>query len=520
MVVFTVVCLIAALVIGITNGDKRSPAASGSRTESTLDETTPVYTTVPTSGTTGDGLDPEALAAGEVMLEAVGTDIAHSFTETAAVVIETAPAVSLPVLPLPSTTAPLPQDQVALSQIPGGQPGLYGGTRDMAACDKEKLISFLEANPDKATAWSGVQGIAPSAIRSYIGRLTPVVLTKDTRVTNHGFRNGLAQPHPSVLQAGHAVLVDEFGVPRAKCSCGNPLLPPQPVSVKPAYVGPAWPGFSTTTIVVVIATVVVPDGFVIVDLSTGALITRPVGFGPGSVDTPVAADTVCDLFPDDPSCVPPATDPVELVNVGNIGGIVPGAASSPSFTVGATTLVTYIQTYHYGSGSVPGQLGLQGADGSFYGPFQADGLDGQGGMPNAYWFVGPDLVIPAGTYMVWDSEPSTWSTNAEAGMVGFAMVEGIVGVDQPPVDPGTPPEVPATLDRAALSIVDMLLLDCGYNVTEWTDGGSIDNGWVWSAVIADAQRTFVVHDPFAAYWVEVRDQPSADLAVACGFYQP
>ncbi len=316
------------------------------------------------------------------------------------------------------------------------------------------------------------------------------------------------------------VLVDEFGVPRAKCSCGNPLLPPQPLSSKPTYVGPVWPGFSTTTIVVVIVTVAVPDGFVIVDLSTGAMIVRPVGFGPGASDTPVAADAMCDLFPADPSCVPPpAADPVELVNVGNIYGIVPGATGAPSFTVDVPTLVTYIETYHYGSGSAPGQLGLQGADGSFYGPFQAAGLDGQGGMPNAYWFVGPDTVIPAGTYTVWDSEPSTWSTNGQAGMVGFAKVEGIVGVEMAPDAPGVQPEAQATVDRAALAIIDKLLLDCGYAVTEWTDGGSIDNGWIWSTMIDGTQRTFLVHDPLAAYWVEVVDQPSADLAVACGFYQ-
>ena len=39
----------------------------------------------------------------------------------------------------------------------------------MAACDKDQLISFLEANPDKAAAWAAVQGIDPSAIRAFIG---------------------------------------------------------------------------------------------------------------------------------------------------------------------------------------------------------------------------------------------------------------------------------------------------------------------------------------------------------------
>jgi hypothetical protein len=40
-----------------------------------------------------------------------------------------------------------------------------------------------------------------------------VILQRDTRVTNHGFRNGRATPTQSILQAGTAVLVDEYGVP-------------------------------------------------------------------------------------------------------------------------------------------------------------------------------------------------------------------------------------------------------------------------------------------------------------------
>ncbi|MGH3907098.1 MAG: DUF6777 domain-containing protein, partial [Pseudonocardiaceae bacterium] len=42
----------------------------------------------------------------------------------------------------------------------------------------------------------------------------------DTRVTNHGYRDGKATDRQAVLQAGTAVLVDEKGRPRVKCGCG------------------------------------------------------------------------------------------------------------------------------------------------------------------------------------------------------------------------------------------------------------------------------------------------------------
>ena len=34
-------------------------------------------------------------------------------------------------------------------------PGLYGGTRNYQTCDAHKLVTFLEQNPAKATAWAG-----------------------------------------------------------------------------------------------------------------------------------------------------------------------------------------------------------------------------------------------------------------------------------------------------------------------------------------------------------------------------
>lgn len=111
--------------------------------------------------------------------------------------------------------------------LAGNGTGLYGGSGDKATCDAGKLISFLDQNADKAKAWAGAIGIEPAEIRQYVEGLISVVLLRNTRVTNHGFRDGKATPRQSTLEAGTAVLIDVTGVPRVRCACGNPLLEPE-----------------------------------------------------------------------------------------------------------------------------------------------------------------------------------------------------------------------------------------------------------------------------------------------------
>ena len=169
----------------------------------------------------------------------------------------------------------------------GATAGLYGGTRDIASCDPAAMLAFLEANPDKAAAWAAAQGIATAQIPAFVDRLTPVILRSDTAVTNHGFRDGSANPFQAVLQAGTAVLVDEYGVPRVKCACGNPLLPPRRYA-EPTYTGPSWPGFTPVNVTVIQSTTIVIIDFTLVDLSTGQGFTRPAGStGDEDRDSPV-----------------------------------------------------------------------------------------------------------------------------------------------------------------------------------------------------------------------------------------
>lgn len=171
----------------------------------------------------------------------------------------------------------------------GSTPGLYGGTMAQGSCDAEKMVAFLEANPDKASAWAGVLGIGPGEIRSYVATLTPVVLRSDVYVTNHGFTNGRATTIPAVLQAGTAVFVDEYGFPVVKCYCGNPLTKPPPRAQGVTYRGPTWPGFSQTNITIVQQTTVVINIFTLVDPQTNEPFGRPVGTD-GDDDGPAPED--------------------------------------------------------------------------------------------------------------------------------------------------------------------------------------------------------------------------------------
>jgi uncharacterized protein DUF6777 len=211
----------------------------------------------------------------------------------------------------PSATTPtttIPPTNGTVASFTGSTPGLYGGTLNNQVCDVQQLVNFLTANPQKGAAWAGVLGIRQSDIPSYVATLTPLILRADTRVTNHGFANGQATELQSVLQAGTAVLVDQYGVPRVRCYCGNPLLPPRLTVTR--YEGPTWPGFSPNTLVVIEKSTTVINNFTAVDVTTGQPISVPAGSkvtapsgGSGSNTTTTAATTTTTSAPAQPTDV-------------------------------------------------------------------------------------------------------------------------------------------------------------------------------------------------------------------------
>ena len=220
------------------------------------------------------------------------------------------PAFAKPPAPTISVVDPPAQ---AVSSNRGGEPGLYGGTRDSASCDAAQLVAFLQANPEKAAAWVGALNADPELswpagslavgdIGAYVETLTPILLARDTRVTNHGFRNGTANRIQSVLQRGTAVLVDDKGVPRVKCACGNPLVPPQ--AAEPRYRGRVWPDFDPAVIIVVQPAPVVINNFILVDINTGVPFQRPAGPDGHQNDTDAPPGTTIPSIPGLPTPPP------------------------------------------------------------------------------------------------------------------------------------------------------------------------------------------------------------------------
>ncbi|MFI2356157.1 DUF6777 domain-containing protein [Streptomyces anulatus] len=216
--------------------------------------------------------DGGSKAGGEVFLQAAGDSGPDPFTESTARDSEPEPGTASPsVAPSASRTG-----TQATRGVDGAAPGLYGGTRKVSSCDVEQQIKVLKAAPDKNRAFASVQDIEPSAVPGYLRGLTPVTLRMDTRVTNHGYRDGEANAYQAVLQAGTAVLVDDRGVPRVRCACGNPLLPPV-AQEDPRRTGKAWPGYRASDVVVVEPAKKPVKEFVMVDPENGDWFERQAG---------------------------------------------------------------------------------------------------------------------------------------------------------------------------------------------------------------------------------------------------
>jgi hypothetical protein len=357
---------------------------------------------------------------GDILLEPAGSAGPESFAGEVHVVRGPTTTFSLPArtstTQSPTTLAP---GQVAAWS--GGTPGLYGGSRNKAKCDKELQLRFLEQNPAKAAAfcaalnsdptlrWSGGNKVIPEQLRAYFAELTPMVLTRDTRVTNHGFRNGYPTPRQSVLQAGQGVLVDRYGVPRVRCECGNPLNPPQPVKTAPKYTGPKWTNFDPTTIIIIQQTTVIIDIFVVVDVDTGDSFNRPAG-STGEKDTPrgLTTSTVTSTTETSTTETPPTTSspvtaappsPDDIAYVGGFEGVWDTNWEVLTFTRNGTSLHG---EYTYQNGRIEATLGADGrtmegtwAEAPSYSPPDDGGrvvfsLSADGQAIDGQWWYGND----------------------------------------------------------------------------------------------------------------------------------
>lgn len=186
------------------------------------------------------------------------------------------------VVPSPMT-GPLRPDRPARADgsrtvraVQGSMPGLYAGTARVGSCDVNRQIGRLTADRAKARAFAQVVGVSPASVPDYLRGLTPVVLRADTLVTNHGYRDGRTTAFPSVLQAGTAVLVDDRGLPRVRCACGNPLQAAGATRVGRTS-GTAWPGYRPGQVIVVTPAPRVVTDITIIDVGHRTWIERHVG---------------------------------------------------------------------------------------------------------------------------------------------------------------------------------------------------------------------------------------------------
>lgn len=161
--------------------------------------------------------------------------------------------------------APPPTGPSEVRGVQGGAPGLYSGVRKTASCDVERQIRALQADPSKNRAFASSIGVQPAGVSAYLRSLTSVQLRADTRVTNHGYRDGNATSYQAVLQSGTAVLIDGHGVPRLRCACGNPLKEPVAQHTAPRLVGQRWSSYQPANVVLVQPAPVIVNVFVIYD---------------------------------------------------------------------------------------------------------------------------------------------------------------------------------------------------------------------------------------------------------------
>ncbi|MFF7498170.1 DUF6777 domain-containing protein [Streptomyces lavendulae] len=202
----------------------------------------------------------------ELALQPVGTPGADPFTPSSAT------AESAPVQP------PLPNASGrGIRTVGAATPGLYGGTNRLGSCDVERQVILLTADDAKSRAFAEVAGVEREKIPEFLRGLTPVVLRADTRITNHSFRDGRADGYQAVLQAGTAVLVDDHGMPRVRCACGNPLAAPLGAKGSPLLKGDQWNGYHANQVIVIEPTAQAINSLVIVNIADNTWIERKSG---------------------------------------------------------------------------------------------------------------------------------------------------------------------------------------------------------------------------------------------------
>jgi len=213
-------------------------------------------------------------------------------------------------------------DSVSGAEVDGTEARLYA-SHTSSICDTKALVEALSEDPGARDAWLGLMGIDKDAIEASIAAMTPLVLTRDTAVSNSRYEGGEGVWFQAVLQAGTPVLVDSSGVPRIKCSCGNPLGPSsRDGRTDSDYIGEGWDRFDPDNVITIKAAKGDLKNLETVDLSTGKAATTSVG-GTISLDGYLVQndDGVSVVSPDGERTVILDTPVAQFADDGN-GGLV------------------------------------------------------------------------------------------------------------------------------------------------------------------------------------------------------
>lgn len=117
----------------------------------------------------------------------------------------------------------------------------------------------------------------------------------------------------------------------------------------------------------------------------------------------------------------PEGEPVLIWKAGNDGAIEGGGGKPPTVKQDRAYFVTEVCAYHWnnGKGAPAGEITLKAADGTTYGPWKTTLRN------EVYWIAQPNQELPAGTYTLIDSDPSTWAQNSASGGKGMGWASGI-----------------------------------------------------------------------------------------------
>jgi len=118
-----------------------------------------------------------------------------------------------------------------------------------------------------------------------------------------------------------------------------------------------------------------------------------------------------------------------IVNYDNKNKVDNWPENLTTFTLNKSTNISSIETYHWNNarGSTGNKYGAyiklkKLNTNKTYGPWKATLKSGMNGAKNVYWVVYPNITLPAGKYLVLDSDSATWSHNTGTKGIGFTKI--------------------------------------------------------------------------------------------------